>query len=66
MEGAASPDRYRENYDFDPNGNITKLSQYNASGLPIDALTYHYEPGKNLLTHMTDAVGTSASGSDAL
>jgi hypothetical protein len=51
--GAASPDRYRENYDFDPNGNITNLKQYNASGLPIDALTYHYEPGKNHLTHMT-------------
>ncbi len=50
---------YREKYDFDPNGNIINLKQQNASGLQINTLTYHDETVKNLLSYMTDAVGTS-------
>ena len=46
-------------------GGITRLRQFNASGLQIDALTYHYVPGKNLLTQIKDALGTSASPDDA-
>lgn len=52
--------RYKENFSYDWNGNITSVQRYSgdlSSGTAIksDDLTYHYATNSNLLTYIHDA-----------
>jgi RHS repeat-associated protein len=38
----AAPDRYKETFSYDPNGNITFLNRNGETGSPIDQLEYVY------------------------
>jgi YD repeat-containing protein len=56
---AAQADRYRETFQYDPNGNITALARHNQAGGQIDNLTYNYlSPANNRL----GSVANTASG----
>ncbi len=51
---------YFSTYDYDPNGNITKLfrngSSINPRGVDMDDLTYHYRGNNNKLTYISDDI----------
>ncbi len=54
----AESDAYREKVNYDRNGNILKYvraaGDANGNAVGMDALSYKYVPGKNLLDHVTD------------
>ncbi|MEO1022911.1 MAG: RHS repeat-associated core domain-containing protein [Bacteroidota bacterium] len=47
------------NITYDKHGNILTLDRYRESSALTDDLTYHYEPGKNQLASVADAVATT-------
>ncbi len=50
---------YSNDYEYDRNGNITKLKRYNNSTSLIDNMTYNYPIGTNKLSSIADPVSSS-------
>jgi RHS repeat-associated protein len=49
---------WKENFKYDANGNITKLTRYSAIGI-MDNLSYNYKAGTNQLTHVDETVSNA-------
>ncbi|UYQ95401.1 hypothetical protein MKQ68_09855 [Chitinophaga horti] len=62
-------DDFKEAVTYDGNGNIKTYSRngnntFSGQPLAMDNMTYHYTPGTNKLTHVTDPVPAGNYGSD--
>jgi RHS repeat-associated protein len=51
--------KLESNYEYDANGNLTKLNRYDQNGNLMDNLTYSYADGNNHLDTVTDVVSTA-------
>lgn len=49
--------KWKTNYAYDPNGNITQLNRYGANATLIDELSYTYQIDKNRLDTLIDNKG---------
>ena len=50
---------YFSDYNYDPNGNLTKLDRTNKNNISVfDEFTYHYPTGMNRLEHISDAAAS--------
>lgn len=62
VTGLTVPNNLKEEFSFDPNGNIMTADRYNNASTPtlLDDLEYHYSAptSDNRLSHLTDAVTT--------
>lgn len=49
-------DKWKNTYDYDPNGNITRLERFDGGTMPVrfDSLTYKYVPNTNKLRHIDE------------
>jgi membrane-associated HD superfamily phosphohydrolase len=58
-KNANGGDKWRENFAYDADGNMTKLQRYDDFGMIIDDVKQHYQSGTNRMTHIEDFAGVA-------